>query len=202
MDSQFSEHRENGRWLKTVALQFYDGEPGKRTFLTCSKIQKREVSIDGEPLGHRLVHQRDAMETVLYLLLQQLRVDVQYLLQEILSRSIICRNPTLVGLAMVILGLYFQETQVAIHVRAHTHLLSARMSVMMGIVEGVVFRIVIDGGVTHVALAVYLLHPILIASHLQEQHQLIDGSNKLGVGSIHQFDSTHLAERDGLELRN
>ena len=71
---------------------------------------------------------------------------------------------------------------------------------MMGVVEGVVFRIVIDGGVAHVALAVYLLHPILITSHLQELHQLIDGSNKLGVGPIHQFDSTHLAERDGLEL--
>ena len=202
MDSQFSKHRENGRWLQTIALQFDDGELGKRTFHTCGKILKREVGIDGEPLGHRLVHQRNAMETVLYLLLQQLWVDVQYLLQEILSRGIICRNTALIGLAMIVLGLYFQETQLAVYIRAHTHLLSARMSVMMGVVEGVIFRIVIDGGVTHVALAVYLLHPILIASHLQELHQLIDGSNKFGVGPIHQFDSTHLAERDGLELRN
>lgn len=139
MDFQFSEHRENGRWLKTVALQFYDGEPGKRTFLTCSKILKREVGIDGEPLGHRLVHQRDAMETVLNLLLQQLRVNVQYLLQEILSRGIICRNTALISLAMIVLGLYFQETQLAVYIRAHTHLLSACMSVMMGVVEGVIF---------------------------------------------------------------
>ena len=125
MDSQFSEHRENGRWLQTVALQFDDGKLRKRTFHTCNEILKREIGIDGEPLSHRLVHQRDAMETVLYFLLQQLRVDVKHLLQEILDQGIICRDTALIGLAVIILGLDFQETQVAIHVRAHTHCLPA-----------------------------------------------------------------------------
>ena len=74
VDSQFSQHPEDGRWFQSVTLQLDDGKLRQGAFQACGKIAKREVRVYRQSLGLRLVDEGDAMKLVLYLLLQELRV--------------------------------------------------------------------------------------------------------------------------------
>ena len=143
------------------------------------------------------------METVLNLTLQELRIYAHVAAQKVQSfrsRKVYGRDAALVGLAVVVLGLYFKETQLAVHIGAHPHLLPPGMSVMVGVVENVVTGVVVDGGVVHVALAVNLLHPILVAGHLEQSCQFVETGDKLGVGAVHQSYAVHLFKGDWVEL--
>ena len=74
MDAQVAEFAQNRRRLVAVTLELNDNKIAHRTLLACSDVIKTQVGVDGETLRLGLIHQCDAVETVLNLFGETLRV--------------------------------------------------------------------------------------------------------------------------------
>ena len=130
MDAQVAEFVQDGRRLVTVALELDDDEVAHRTLLACGDVIEAQVGIDGETLGLGLVHQCDAVETVLDLFGETLRVIMKIGTQELvvvdeililtMELNIVLRmegvelfhsDTLILRASVVILRLHLQETQ-------------------------------------------------------------------------------------------
>ena len=82
MDVQVAELAQDGRRLVAVTLELDDDEAVHRALPACGDVVETQVGVDGETLSLGLVHQRDAVETVLYLFGETLWVILQMGTQE------------------------------------------------------------------------------------------------------------------------
>ena len=71
---------------------------------------------------------------------------------------------------------------------------------LMLIVHTEAVSIEISGIVKHVALAVDVLHEIVLLGHLEQQQQARHSGHELRVRAVHQLHAAHLFQRDGLHL--
>ena len=87
-----------------------------------------------------------------------------------------------------------------IHIRTDTQLLTVGVSRFMSGVHGTIGGVEVDGIVSSHALAVNLLCIIVVRSHFQQALQHGSCRNEFGVGTIHESNTAHIVERNGLEL--
>ena len=67
-------------------------------------------------------------------------------------------------------------------------------------VHGIVGSVEVGRVIRRDAHSIDVLDKVLAVSQLEQLTQQGDRSDKLGVGSVHQFDSAHLLERNRPEL--
>ena len=98
------------------------------------------------------------------------------------------------GDALKSLVLDFKECVVAIHICAHTYLLPHLTSCMMHVVHLVVIGVIVGSVVAGDTLAINFLYVVFAMYCSKELLQLVDCSNELGVGPVHQLYARHLGQ--------
>jgi len=103
---------------------------------------------------------------------------------------------------MVVLLLHFEESEVArTQVSPHPHLRSRCPSAMMLHILRIVVRVEISGAVRTDTVGIDLLHVVFLLHQTEHVDELPFRCHKLGVDAVHQLDTTHLVETDGIHRR-
>ena len=164
------------------------------------------VVVDGEALRLAVVDERDAVEAVAHRGVYVGQAEVDALLQELfvaaLARYLLAGHlhALLLRPPVVVLRLYLQEGDVAVHVGPDAHLLARRPAVVVLHVEAVVVGVPVGCHVVGNLAAVRELRIVLPLCQLQQAHQFLLVGHELCVRSVHEPDVLHLLQRDGLKF--
>ena len=213
MDVQAHQEIVHGRESCSVALQLDDDQVSDVGVAGVLVVVERDTEVDGEPLGESAVDQRDTFKAVLDMGLQVGQLEPRLfgnegtrLLGQRLEAGIGLDGATrhldtfLLGAAVVVLVLDFQEGIVRILVFTDTYLLTHLSARLMEVVHPVVGGVQIDGVIRSRPLSVRALHIVVGRRDSKQRSQLGNGNDILGVDTVHQLDALHLFQPDGLEL--
>ena len=151
LDAQLLEQVEDGRRHAPVALEFDDGHVVQKSVVVGHDVVEAQVGVDGQPLRHALVHQGDAVEAILQLLIERERVVLQIAAQKlvVLTERLVLAMETdamvwiprvelmhqhalLLRPPVVVLRLHLQEVQPGVHIAPYAQLLPVGVAPLMG----------------------------------------------------------------------
>ena len=219
MDAQLEQLGQNRRGFQTVTLQLDDHDVAHSARLVSSYVVETQVGVDGQPFSLALIHEGDAVETVLKLFCQRLRGIAQVGAQKIivghellilsleadrmigiLGVETFHRHPFLLGPPVIVLGLYLQKVKTSIDIGTDTQLLAHKMSCLVYIIHITVGGVEIESVVRGDAQSTRLLHEIVFARQLEQLSEHRHRRDELRVDAIHQPDFFHVLQRDGLKM--
>ena len=205
MDAQLAEHRQHGREDEAVALQLDDDQGSHRAVAARHAVVELEGRVDGQPLRHGLVDQRDATEVVVHVRLQRAYVIAQMMGQEVgllpvAEVHVAHLDALLLRAPVVVLRLHLKVVNAYMEIGTHAQLLALQMAHLMTVIHRAVLRIVVECIIRCDDLAVDLLHVILVAGELKQPSEHGHRRDELRIDAVHQADVSHLVERDGLEM--
>lgn len=224
MDVHLDEHIVHRRGMMTIAFELDDGQVAHASIGLCLEVVEPEIQVDGESFGHAMIDEGDAVEEVLELGLQGVgaqggRLDLTIDMGE--ERSLLEFSQDLrhqlIGLdgivgdlhlhtflartTMIVLMLDFEESLSCIQIGSHPDLLSGFVTHFVSGVHLVVGRIEIDGMIARYTLTLLIgLHEIVMSSSLEEFYQLLEAYYVFRIRTIHQLNTHHLIQTDGLEV--
>lgn len=204
LDAKLSQQCEDGRIDIAVAFQLDDDEVAGLCVLVGLEVVELDVEVDGQSLRLGVVDQCDAVEVILDGLVYVGGVATNQSVQELvilLNLSLSGHlNALLLRATVVVLGLHFEEGDIAVHVCANAHLLSWGTSVVVLHVEVVVVGVPVSRFVRGYLAAAVELSIVVSLRQLEQFCQILLVGNELGVGAVHQPDGRHLLQCDGLQL--
>lgn len=213
LDAHFAQYRQNGRGLSGVALQLYHHQLTQLVIILRIEIVELDIEIDGESFGFFLIHQCDALKSILDKAVQKVRIAVEILAEELIVchvrhllhkcawREIRQFHPLFLGDAMIVFGFHFQESQVGIEIGANAEFLPRSFVELMAVEHTHLPGVEIHGVVVSHPVAVDFLNEIVRLCFFQQTTQLLPCGHILRVHAVHQFHACHFLQRNGVKFR-
>ena len=202
VDAQSPQQFQDGGIDIAVALQLDNHQVAGLGILIGLIVVETDIKINGEALGLAHIHEGDALEAVLYRGIDIVHRLACELLCKLAAACFLDDVTVVIGYCyalflrppMIILGLHFQEREVAVQIGANTNLLARSTAIMMFQIKAVAGRVPIHGTIIGDSRAVDLLRIVITLRQLQQRRQLLFVRHKLRIGTVHELDTAHLIE--------